>query len=161
MSETKGRRAGLGQRGENVSVMVPTYNCAALLRETLQSLKDQGESLADAQIEVIDDVSTKDDPEATKFVLRQLSHAAALLRDLTYTAWIESGKRPVRGDNPTLPSHPSYDPQTGTSAPVSAAPYRPAQAIPLGIEGPPEMNLPFGATKRNHIEHRSWAAPTL
>ncbi|WP_324671899.1 glycosyltransferase family 2 protein [Hymenobacter sp. GOD-10R] len=44
--------------------MIPTYNCANYLRETLQSVlaQDPGEDLM--QIEVIDDYSTKDDPEA-------------------------------------------------------------------------------------------------
>jgi glycosyltransferase involved in cell wall biosynthesis len=46
------------------SVMIPTYNCADYLREALQSVlaQDLGEDLM--QIEVIDDHSTKDDPEA-------------------------------------------------------------------------------------------------
>jgi glycosyltransferase involved in cell wall biosynthesis len=55
----------LGRRGENLSVVIPTYNCAAYLRETLQSLKDQeGSWLEEAQILVVDDCSTKDDPHA-------------------------------------------------------------------------------------------------
>ncbi|MDX2229163.1 MAG: glycosyltransferase [Leptolyngbyaceae cyanobacterium bins.349] len=46
------------------SVMIPTYNCANYLRETLASVlvQDQGPDLM--QIEVIDDCSTKDDPKA-------------------------------------------------------------------------------------------------
>lgn len=46
------------------SVMIPTYNCAAYLRETLTSvlLQDPGPDVM--QIEVVDDHSTKDDPEA-------------------------------------------------------------------------------------------------
>ncbi len=40
--------------------MVPTFNCAAYLGDTLHSLRDQG--LDQAQIEVVDDAST-DDPE--------------------------------------------------------------------------------------------------
>ncbi|MBF2008407.1 MAG: glycosyltransferase [Chlorogloeopsis fritschii C42_A2020_084] len=46
------------------SVMIPTYNCANYLRETLASVlvQDPGPELM--QIEVIDDHSTHDDPEA-------------------------------------------------------------------------------------------------
>jgi glycosyltransferase involved in cell wall biosynthesis len=46
------------------SVMIPTYNCAALLRETLESVLGQDPGADSMQIEVIDDSSTKDDPEA-------------------------------------------------------------------------------------------------
>jgi len=46
------------------SVMIPTYNCAGYLRETLASVlaQDPGPDLM--QIEVVDDHSTKDDPAA-------------------------------------------------------------------------------------------------
>ncbi|MBD1907413.1 glycosyltransferase [Funiculus sociatus GB2-A5] len=46
------------------SVMIPTYNCAEYLRETLGSVlaQDLGPDLM--QIEVVDDCSTKDDPKA-------------------------------------------------------------------------------------------------
>ncbi|WP_082906223.1 glycosyltransferase family 2 protein [Phormidesmis priestleyi] len=46
------------------SVMIPTYNCAHYLRETLAGVlaQDPGSDLM--QIEVIDDCSTKDDPKA-------------------------------------------------------------------------------------------------
>jgi glycosyltransferase involved in cell wall biosynthesis len=45
------------------SVMIPTYNCAAYLREALKSVLAQAPSLATMQIEVVDDCSTRDDPE--------------------------------------------------------------------------------------------------
>ncbi len=46
------------------SVMIPTYNCARFLRETLESVLSQDIDPAEMQIEVIDDCSTSDDPEA-------------------------------------------------------------------------------------------------
>jgi GT2 family glycosyltransferase len=54
--------AGIGRRGENLSIMIPTYNCASYLRQTLQSLREQGQSIAEAQIAIVDDASTLDDP---------------------------------------------------------------------------------------------------
>ncbi len=44
------------------SVMIPTYNCANYLRETLASILAQDPGLDVMQIEVVDDHSTKDDP---------------------------------------------------------------------------------------------------
>jgi glycosyltransferase involved in cell wall biosynthesis len=44
--------------------MIPTYNCAAYLRETLASVLSQDPGPEHMQIEVVDDRSTKDDPEA-------------------------------------------------------------------------------------------------
>jgi glycosyltransferase involved in cell wall biosynthesis len=52
------------------SVMIPTYNCAHLLRETLASVLAQDPGPERMQIEVVDDCSTKDDPEA---VVRELA----------------------------------------------------------------------------------------
>lgn len=46
------------------SVMIPTYNCARFLRETIESVLSQDIDPAEMQIEVIDDCSTSDDPEA-------------------------------------------------------------------------------------------------
>lgn len=45
------------------SVMIPTYNCARYLRETLTSVLSQDLGSDVMQIEVIDDCSTEDDPE--------------------------------------------------------------------------------------------------
>src|SRR5262245_32385673 len=51
------------------SVMIPTHNCANYLRETLASVLEQFPGVGHMQIEVVDDCSTKDDPEA---VVREL-----------------------------------------------------------------------------------------
>jgi glycosyltransferase involved in cell wall biosynthesis len=45
------------------SVMIPTYNCSNFLRETLNSVLAQDPGPEYMQIEVIDDCSTKDNPE--------------------------------------------------------------------------------------------------
>jgi GT2 family glycosyltransferase len=57
-------RVGLGKRGENLSIVIPTYHCAQYLGDTLRSLQAQGVLVDDAEILVVDDRSTKDDPEA-------------------------------------------------------------------------------------------------
>nr|WP_275333848.1 glycosyltransferase [Nodosilinea sp. TSF1-S3]MDF0367330.1 glycosyltransferase [Nodosilinea sp. TSF1-S3] len=44
--------------------MIPTYNCASYLRETLSSVLSQDPGEGIMQIEVVDDCSTADDPEA-------------------------------------------------------------------------------------------------
>lgn len=45
------------------SVMIPTFNCATYLEHALRSVLDQDPGADQMQIEVIDDASTKDDPE--------------------------------------------------------------------------------------------------
>jgi GT2 family glycosyltransferase len=45
------------------SVMIPTYNCAGYLRETLETVLSQDPGPERMQIEVVDDCSTLDDPE--------------------------------------------------------------------------------------------------
>jgi glycosyltransferase involved in cell wall biosynthesis len=42
--------------------MIPTYNCASYLRHTLRSVLEQAPPADQMQIEVIDDVSVRDDP---------------------------------------------------------------------------------------------------
>jgi hypothetical protein len=57
---------------------------------------------------------------AAALARRQLARAAALLRDLTYTAWVESAKPPAPAGpdaNPISRSNPRYNPETGTAAP--------------------------------------------
>jgi len=61
----------------------------------------------------------KSNRQAETLVKTQLAQAASLLRDLTYTAWVESAK-PVTTPNPTSRSNPGYNPETGTAAPGPA-----------------------------------------
>lgn len=53
------------------SVMIPTYNSADDLRQTLKTVLDQDLGSDIMQIEVVDDCSTKDDPKA---VVEELGH---------------------------------------------------------------------------------------
>ena len=53
------------------SVMIPTYNCAQYLRETLASVLAQDPGPEIMQIELIDDHSTDDDPAAVVAELGQ------------------------------------------------------------------------------------------
>jgi hypothetical protein len=46
------------------SVMIPTFNCAEYLRQTLEAVLAQDPGQDQMQIEVIDDCSTKDDPQS-------------------------------------------------------------------------------------------------
>ena len=64
------------------------------------------------------------DAEAKKLVYTRLAAGAAFLRDLVYTAWIESEKPVARGrpeDLPNNPVNPRYNPATG-SAPAPSKP---------------------------------------
>jgi hypothetical protein len=71
-------------------------------------------------------LADKTNQQAAKLVRTQLAKAAALLRDLTYTAWIESAKVPAAGAgleaSPINRSNPQYNPKTGTAPP--GAPIR-------------------------------------
>ena len=59
------KHSPFGPRGERLSIIIPTYNCANYLEETLLSVRRETENvLEEAQILVIDDYSTKDDPKA-------------------------------------------------------------------------------------------------
>ena len=60
----------------------------------------------------------KGDEEARKLVFKRLAAGASFLRDLTYTAWIESAK-PLPKIDPINrmenPANPSYNPATGSA----------------------------------------------
>lgn len=51
---------GFGETGEHLSIMIPNYNNAHYIGETLRSLLANGDKIADAQIEVLDNCSTDD-----------------------------------------------------------------------------------------------------
>jgi glycosyltransferase involved in cell wall biosynthesis len=53
-----------GEKRPLWSVMIPTYNCAGYLKDTLTRILIQDPGPEVMQIEVIDDHSTKDDPES-------------------------------------------------------------------------------------------------
>jgi len=61
--------------------------------------------------------------EARALVLRRVTRAAALLRDLAHTAWVRSGETVTftPADNPILPTRPHYNPAIG-SAPAAKRP---------------------------------------
>jgi len=75
--------------------------------------------------------TNKDDARGRELVDRQLAKAASLLRDLVYTAWIESGKPlPAAGSandpnvptNALSPKNPNFNPATGTAPPGKPVP---------------------------------------
>ena len=60
----------------------------------------------------------KEDAEARELVMKRLASGAEFLRDLVYTAWIESAKPvpPVKEiDRPENPKNPKYNPATGSA----------------------------------------------
>lgn len=96
------------------SVMIPTYNCADLLKQTLKSVLKQDPGPDEMQIEVIDDCSTKDDPQAVvdEFgrgrvtFFRQPKNAGA---QATFTTCIQRAKgrwvHILHGDDMVLPGY--------------------------------------------------------
>jgi glycosyltransferase involved in cell wall biosynthesis len=56
--------SGFGLHGKDLSIMIPHYNCTELLKETLDALKSQTLDISEAQIELVDNCSTKGDPES-------------------------------------------------------------------------------------------------
>ncbi|HLK62075.1 MAG TPA: hypothetical protein VKU19_01450 [Bryobacteraceae bacterium] len=60
----------------------------------------------------------KDDAEARELVHKRLAAGASFLRDLAYTAWLESAKPVPRTDpidQPQNPNNPRYNPATGSA----------------------------------------------
>ena len=69
----------------------------------------------------------KTNEKAARLVKTQLAKAAALQRDLTYTAWVKSGEPAApfdRDRNPINPSNPHYNPATGWAPPPGPAATR-------------------------------------
>jgi hypothetical protein len=68
----------------------------------------------------------KDHKRASDLVHERLAAGAALLRDLTYTAWLESDTpfNFTRGNNPIDPKNPNYNPATGSAPPGPAVPQK-------------------------------------
>ena len=65
-------------------------------------------------------LADKNNEPAARLARTQLAKAAGLLRDLTYTAWVESAKPPAgRGgdSNPISRTNPRYNSETGTAPP--------------------------------------------
>lgn len=62
-SDSACESSGLGEQGRNLSIIIPTYNCARYLHDTLAALEREGDSISKAQIMVVDDCSAKDDPQ--------------------------------------------------------------------------------------------------
>ena len=70
------------------------------------------------RLDLRDAFHKRDDPEARELVCRRMAAGAAFLRDLAYTAWIDSAKPvpPVKPmDLPENPDNPMYNPLTGSA----------------------------------------------
>ena len=70
------------------------------------------------RLDLRDAFQKKDNQEARELVLKRMAAGAAFLRDLAYTAWIDSAKPlpPVKPiDLPENPDNPKYNPATGSA----------------------------------------------
>jgi hypothetical protein len=86
--------AAASQKRPLWSVMIPVYNCADYLRETLASVLCQDPGPDEMEIVVIDNCSTKDDPEA---VVRELGKGrVAFIRQATNVGAIENFNSCIR-----------------------------------------------------------------
>jgi len=70
------------------------------------------------RLDLRDAFHKKDDQEARELVSKRMAAGAAFLRDLAYTAWIDSAKpvppaKPI--DLPENPDNPKYNPATGSA----------------------------------------------
>lgn len=71
-------------------------------------------------------LADKSSAAGRKLVYDRLAAGARLLRDLTYTAWLASAEPAQfsRENNPINPTHPNYNPATGSAPPGPAIPNR-------------------------------------
>jgi len=70
------------------------------------------------RLDLRDAFAKKDDAEARELVCKRLAAGAGFLRDLAYTAWIESAEPLPRFDpidQPQNPNNPKYNPATGSA----------------------------------------------
>src|SRR4028119_1785319 len=81
------------------SVMIPTYNCAKYLRETLASVLAQDPGSEVMQIAVVDDDSTQDDPAAVveelgrgRVEFYRQPHNVGLVKNFQTTLELSRGK---------------------------------------------------------------------
>lgn len=122
--------AGIGMRGERLSIMIPTFNCADYLRLTLASLRQQGDGIAQAQITIVDDASSKNDPREvaeevwpnrTKFV-RQTKNVGLVAN---FNDCLRLAERPwvhiLHGDDVALPGAYEEFHRVGSPHPKCAA----------------------------------------
>ena len=101
----------------------PLVGKARVLRDPFQAILDHLDRAATHVEEVyqLDQVGAykdKNNAAAKRLVLERLGSGAELLRDLVYTAWVESAKPPLPGvgaNNPISPQHPKYNSATGSA----------------------------------------------
>jgi len=110
----------------------------------LQHLDEAGRHTEQVyQLEKRGALATGKDPEARALVIQQAARGAALLRDVVHTAWVRSATAPENdpAGNPISPSHPGYNPATGSAPAHAPAPTpRPPQGVrnrqPLSFADP-------------------------
>ena len=92
-------------------------------KATLDHSLEARDSVEDVyKLDLTDSFRKKDDPKARELVCKRMASGAGFLRDLAYTAWLESAKPPVAvdpNDRMENPANPKYNPATG-SAPAPA-----------------------------------------
>lgn len=111
-------------------IQVTEADLAPYMRKTPQHLDHPWTAILDHMLEArqaVEDVYRLDlrgafkdrtDADARKLVYTRLASGASFLRDLAYTAWIESAKpvSPVKPiDVPNNPENPRYNPATGSA----------------------------------------------
>jgi GT2 family glycosyltransferase len=157
-----GEAAGIGRRGEHLSIMIPTYNCAQYLRQTLASLREQGDGIADAQIAVVDDASNQDDPrDAAEDTWRGRADFVRQKRNIGLVAnfnhCLQIAQRPwvhiLHGDDVVLPgAYEEFD-RTLREVPRAAAVF--GRSVFMEARGFWKGTTPIlGDTERGALEYR-------